>query len=361
MATIAATLTQKLRSSYRGRLDANENRPSEYGALDLFNKQSRGLDSILDPELKKNIENSFGNVVQAPVIDFEAITIGNVRTCEVQVGGAGSKMITLTFFTLSFGFPMVPSRFLNNDLTYENLFIRQLNNRINAALSVLDSKCVDFLELNKNQYFPAPMLQYYPEIADAFQVPADPPVNGLAQHRRWYNRIEAILDTMDFTGTPDILTNPLGMAEVRELRSQGTFNAENQAWLIDGLGMFYKSNRVLNNAGVEVTEYAVLPGAVAMDGRLDPDCRQGRLIGSPENPSKEWTRATLPRIGEMGLYYRADCADESAREVAENNFGLTRAYVESFEWSKDFCIFGNYNSDLAGRYQPITKAELLPA
>lgn len=359
MASLVDTLTQNLRTQYAGRLDANENRPSEYGGLDLFNKQSRDALGILDPELHKNIENSFGNTVQAPVIDYEAPTISNVRTCEVQAGGPNSKLVTLTFFTLSFGLAMVPSRYLNNDVQYANVWSRSIDARINAAMALLDTKCVDFLNLNKNQYFPAEMLGYYPVLANAMQVAAQPNSYGRKDWNELYNNLVSILATQDFGGTPDILTNPRGMATVRQLMSQGAYNAENMSWLVQLVGEFYQSNRVLNNSGVAATEYAVLPRSVAIDGRLDPDCRVGRVIGDPNTPSRQWTQVQLPRIGNMGLYFRADCSDQSATLAAERLSGLSRTYAESFEFSKDFVIFGNYNSNPASRYGSTTKFELL--
>jgi hypothetical protein len=359
MASLVDTLTQSLRSRYAGRLDANENRPSEYGALDLFNKQSRDATGILDEELKRNIENSFGNTVTAPVLDYEGVTIGNVRTCEVQTGGPNSKLTTLTFFTLSFGLAMVPSRYLNNDVTYANVWQRAIDTRINAAMALLDTKCVDFLNLTKNQYFPAEMLSYYPVLANAMQVASQPNSLGRNDWNELYNNLTSILATQDFGGVPDILTNPRGMATVRALAHQGAYNAENMSWLVDLVGEFYQSNRVLNNSGVTATEYAVLPRSVAIDGRLDPDCRVGRVIGSPDNPSRQWTKTALPRIGQMGLYFRADCSDQSAVLAAERLTGLSRAYAESYEFSKDFVIFGNYNSAPASRYGSTTKFELV--
>jgi hypothetical protein len=360
MASLVDTLTQNLRSRYAGRLDANENRPSEYGAVDLFNKQSRDALGLLDPQLKQNIENSFGNTVQVPVLDYEGVTIGNVRTCEVQTGGPNSRLIPLTFFTMSFGLAMVPSRYLNNDVTYANVWTRAIDTRINAGMALLDTKCVDFLNLSKNQYFPTEMLNYYAVLANAFQVASTPNSLGRNDWNELYNMLTSILATQDFGGTPDILTNPRGMATVRALAHQGAYNAENMSWLVDLVGEFYQSNRVLNNSGVVATEYAVLPRSVALDGRLDPDCRVGRVIGSPDSPSRQWTKVRLPRIGEMGLYFRADCSDQSATLAAERLTGLSRAYAESYEFSKDFVIFGNYNSNPAGRYGSTTKFELLP-
>lgn len=361
LTNLVDTLMQELRSNGVASLGANENRVSEYGALDLYRKQSTGPQSILTPDLQAKLAGSFGNVVKASVIDYESPTISNVRTCAVQVGGATSKLVPFTFFTLAFGFPMTPAQYINNDIGYETVWMRLLQNRINAARALLDTKCVDFTNLNKNKFFPAEMLSYYAVVANAMQVPVQVDAN---QQKNWgglFNYLTSILSQQDFASIPDVLTNPLGMADVRQRQSQGAYNATNKAWEVDLVGSFFQSPRVLNSsASVAATDYAILPGSVAITSRLDPDCLMpNNFIGSRENPYKLWDNAELPGLGKYGLYYQSDCADKSA-ELAASRLGmLTRTRVESFEWSADYCIFGAYNSDTVGRYQPITKFELL--
>jgi hypothetical protein len=354
---------QELRTNGASSLSLNENRPSMYGALDLFRKQSTGARTILTLDLEAKLSTSFGQVVKASVIDYENPTISNVRTCAVQTGGATSKQVPFTFFTLSFGFVMVPAMFDNNDLSYETIFNTQLGNRINAARALLDTKCIDFSNVHANQYFPAEMLAYYAKSGNAFQVPVQTDQNGRKNWMGLYNYLTSILAQQDFSGlTPDILTNPRGMADVRDLSSQGTYNALNKAWEVNLVGDFYQSPRVLNSATtVAATEYAFLPGSVAITGRLDPDCRRGEVIGDPNNPVKQWTSVDLPGLDKFGLYYQADCSDQSATLAANRLSGLTRTKVESFEWSRDYCIFGAYNSDPTTRYEPINKFELLNA
>jgi hypothetical protein len=360
---IVATLMQELRTNGVATLGGNENRPSEYGALDLFRKQSTGPRSILTTDLQNKLSTSFGQVVKASVIDYENPTISNVRTCAVQTGGATSKQVPFTFFTVSFGFVMVPAMFGNNDLRYEDLWTNQLASRINKTRELLDTKCIDFANLNKNSYFPASMLSYYAQSGNAFQVPLQTDSNGEKNWRGLYNYLTSILSQQDFGGaTPDILTNPRGMADVRSLKSQGQYNGVNRAWEVDLVGNFFQSPRVLNSTpDVAATEYAVLPGSVAITGRLDPDClKPNNYIGSAESPVKLWDKAVLPGIGdEFGLFYQADCGDQSAALTANRLSGLTRTRVESYEWSRDYCIFGAYNSDPTTRYQPIDKFELL--
>ncbi len=358
---IVDTLMQELRSNGVDGIGHNESRPSMNGALDLFNKQSAGANTILTPDLKTKLDTSFGQVVKASVINYDNPTISNVRTCAVQVGGVTTRQVPFTFFTVSFGFPMVPSQFVNNDIGYETVWMRQLRDRIIKTQALLDTKCVDFANVNKNAFFPAEMLAYYAQVASAMQVPMQTDANGQQNWGGLFNFLQSILVQQDFTGSPDILTNPRGMADVRQRLSQGAQNAVNSAWEVPGTGNFFQSPRVLNSgSNVAATDYAILPGSVAITSRLDPDCLMtDNFIGSRENPSKLWDKADLPGLGQFGLYYQADCSDQSAALAAHRLSGLTRTRVESFEWSADYCIFGAYNSDAATRYQPIQKFELL--
>ena len=352
MPSLAETLTQPLRSQYAAQLDKNENRISEYGAFNLFKTQADDPMSILDAQTKANIEKSFGNTVQIPVIDYDNPTIGNVRTCDVQVGGSTSHLVTLNMATMVFGFPMIPSQHYNNDVAYQALYNRQLMSRLYAAAKMLDQLGVNFLNLNKNQYFPADMTKYYAQVGGAFQVPRADQVD-------FYNILKSVLATQDFPSDPDVLSDPMGMAGVRKMLSNGANNADNTAYQLSGIGDFFESNRITSGAGVRSTQYMVADNNLAFVQRLDPDCLQGRTIGGEDSPVKQWSKVAVPILGEIGSYFRADCADESAVLAAQRLTGLTRAYVESFEWSFDFCFFGAYNSDPVNRYGPITKFELL--
>ena len=352
MANLVDTLKQFIRTRYAGMLDRLELRASEYGALNLFKKQSNGPMSILTDEIKQQIQESFGNTIQIPVLNFEDITISVTRTCEVQTGGADSALVTLVFFTAAFGFPMVPSRHLANNISYQGYYARNFDARRLKLLEFLDGKCVDWLDLKKNTFFPAGMTAYYPVSGGALQV-------SLANSKEFFNSVPSIMATADFGGRPDVLTNPMGMMYVRALDAQGEENAVNSSYQIASVGEFFQSNRVLNGTGVKSTEYLVGDASVAIESRVDPDCRQGRTIGGDVEPSKMWTTMDVPGIGTMGYYFRADCSDQSTLLAAERMGYGKRVYVESHEWSADFVLMINHNSSPSTRYGSIIKAELL--
>jgi hypothetical protein len=266
MPSIAQTLKQAIRTRYRNRpggLDSLELRGSNYGALALYRKQSASATGIMTPELKEALRTSFGNTVQAPVIDYEQPTIGNVRTCNVQVGGLTTKLVTFTFFTAAFGFPMIPSQHINNTLSYEDAFYRLFEARRLALMELLDQKAVDHLNLSKNQYFPAAITAYYPEVADALQVADE-------DRMEFYNYIQSILETMDLSGTPDVLVNPMAMADVRTLTKAGQTAEGDLSYLLDGVGSFFRSNRVVAGTGNRAALYLVPSALKAASTRIAP-------------------------------------------------------------------------------------------
>lgn len=353
--SIVQTLKQAVRTQYRrqpGGLDNLELRGSNYGAFNLYKKQTASPTGIVTADLKTKLEETFGNTVQVPVIDWVNPTIGNVRTCAVQVGGLTTKLVQFTAVTMTWGFPMISSQFVNNDIGAQDYFFRMLEARRLAAMELLDTWAVDHLDDNKNQYFPTEILQYYPEANDALQVPGDKD-----NRIEFYNQIRSILSTMDFTGNPDVVAAPIAMGDIRTILGAGTTDQGDLSYKLDSVGSFFESNRVVSGPGNRAAMYLVGNNAVGLVTRIDPDCQRGVTHGGTDNPVREWTTQDVPGIGTVGLYYRADCSDQSALLAAQNLQGLTRTSVESFEWSVDVFFIKAYNSDTAGRFFPIIKVE----
>ena len=345
---ITATLMQPLRSKY-GNLDKNVQRVSQYGALELFKKQTADPTGILTEEDKTNIKNSFGNSVQIPVIDYTNVTLSNVRSCAMQVGGINSKLVNVTFATVAFGIALAPAMYENNTIGYKTAFTKQLEAGLIKTAALLDTTGTTHLNTNKNQYFPAALTKYYAQVANAFQVP-------LAAQGDYWNYIPAIMSEMDFGGvTPEVLTDPMGTALVRKLAANGQNNATNTAYQVLNTD-YYESNRVTSGAGVRSTQYLVAPGNLGFVNRLDPDSR----MGNKSTTGKEWGIArNLPIIGlDMGVLYQSDCSDQSAAQAAGLT-GLTATLVESWQYSMDYAFISAYNDRPTTDYSPILKVELL--
>jgi hypothetical protein len=352
MATNAvATVLQDYVSSYApGGMDANEQRASQYGALELFKKQSKGAGSILTPEIQKAIDSTFNTSVKVPVVNYKDVTIGNTRTCALQADGITTAMVTLTASTYTFGFLGYPMQHYENYVSYQQATAKLIDAGLMKLAATLDTACVNFLETNKNQYFPAEMLLFYPETGDAFRVPQ-------ASKNDLYNQIGSIMAQADYSMDADVLTNPLGMSLVRRLAAQGAGNDINQTFQLLGY-TWWVSNRVTNGAGVEHTLYLVAPGAVAIAFRNSPDGKAKTRI----HESKYWDLfPNAPYIGTaLDVYYQADCADASAVQ-ASGMTKFTQTKVESWQFAVDVFLLKYYNSAPTTTYSPIFKVEVLTA
>ena len=189
---LVATVYQDYISNYApGRMDKGEQRPSEYGALELFKAQTNGAQSILDPAVKSQIEKSFSNQIKVPVVNYKDVSIGNVRTCALQTGGITSALVTLTAVTYTFGFIAYPMQHYENYIGYSTAIQKELDAGFQKLASTIDSALVAFLDTNKNQYWPSSMSDFYTVTGDAFRVPQ-------ADKDDFYNQAASILQTADY-------------------------------------------------------------------------------------------------------------------------------------------------------------------
>lgn len=349
--SLVATRMQSLRTSYPNGFDKNELRYSQLGAFEFFKKDSANSSGIFSSDVKAKIKQSFGNDVIIPVLDAEEVTIGNVRSCTIADDENTSALVTLTFATYAFGFTMTPSRHFNNDVSYQADFDRKLRKYVDKFGRLLDLQCISTLENAKNQLSTG-LSNFYTFSGGALQVDDD-------EKEDFYNNLETIMRTMDFYGKTNIVTSTSGMPMVNRLKNQGAGNSINEQFQLAGYE-WYSSNRIANDGGVKSTLYAVQDGSVAIETRVDPDAMAKRVIGDPNNPVKEWGTTVLPDIGlEVGTFYTQDCADRSNMDASTT--GLRRTLQEGYEFSVDVVFATAYNSDIAGRYQPILKAEIAAA
>lgn len=352
MATNAvATILQDYTAQYTpGGMDANEQRASVYGGLEVFKKQTKGNKSILTPDIQKAIDSTFNTNVKVPVVNYKDVTIGNVRTCALQGDGITTALVTLTAATYTFGFLGYPMQHYENYVSYQDATNKLIDAGLIKLTSTIDQACVNFIETNRNQHFPAEMILYYPEAGDAFRVPQ-------ASKNDLYNYIGSIMAQADYSPEVDVLTNPLGMALVRKIAAQGQQNSTNLSFQLLGY-TWYVSNRVTNGAGVEHTLYLIGDGAVAIAFRNSPDAKAKSRI----HESKYWDLfPNAPYLGEtLDVFYQAECADASAVQ-ASGMSKFTQTKVESWQFAVDVFLLKYYNPNPATTYSPIFKVEVLTA
>ncbi|MBA9078317.1 hypothetical protein ACFFGQ_09810 [Rufibacter quisquiliarum] len=315
----------------------------------MARKQTNDPLSVVTPSVRQQFDKAFGGTLKVRATNYQDPAITNVRTCAVQTGDLSNTVIPVTVVTLAFGFAISRDLFHNNLMEYQEAFNSMLRAREIKSLKILDTAVRNYIETNRNTYA-GDLASYYPFTGSALRVPYDERIG-------MFNSLTAIMQTMDFGDqNPDILTNPMGGAQLNPLIANGPQNANNTAYQFAGYDAPYVSNRVTNGAGVLATYYAVNPGTLGFLTRIDPTCKRGADHGN-----KKWTTYQSNILGEtMGLFWRADCADLTEETWATvGNDGLTRAEMESFEWSMDYAIFGAWNPRPLADYSPIQKIELL--
>jgi len=354
--SLILTRTQPLRTKYEGKLDKNEYRRSRYGAFDAFIADSEGTQSILTPKLKEFAQNSFGNTVSTPVIDAEDVTISSARSCSWAKSENTSKLVQLSFATVSFAFRMYPSQFVNNDIGYQADFDKKLEKYLLKLAAHLDNLSYSTLNANKNLVYGADVTAIYPVVGDALQVAS-------SEWDDFYNKISAIMETMDFYGQYNVIANTLHQPVIRKYVNQGAGNNTNLAFQFAGYD-YYFSNRILNRAAVvdpaqlaaKSTLFILPQGNLAFINRNDPDSKAGRKTGD----GTEWSEIQMPVVNlTMGSTYKSYCANVATDLGGADVAGLTASAVEEFSFHTDICFLTSYNSAPATRSGAIVKAELI--
>ena len=151
-------------------LDRNMTRPCEYGALDFFIEQTDAPNSIISPNLRERAFASIGNTVQVPVINYDGdVTVSNTRSCVIADAENTSALYTVVWKTYSVGFTMVPTLYMNNEISYDHDFARKMEKICRALATALDVDAVAALEAQKTQVF-KDLLQYQ-QSANVINVP----------------------------------------------------------------------------------------------------------------------------------------------------------------------------------------------
>lgn len=351
--SLVTTLMQPLRTKYVAKtLDKNEIRASRYGAWDFFQQQSKLENGILTDQAKEFIKKSAGQLVDIPVLNAENVTISNVRSCVIPAGDETSALVRITFVTYAFGFTMNRARHANNDVSYQQLFNKKLEEYLLKLAATLDTAAANKLNTDRNVYFPAEITNFYPVVANSLQVP-------LAKKNDFFNQLEAILMTMDYYGQSNVIGSTTLLPMIKRLYAQGKANEINQSFQFDPYKWF-TSNRITNAATIGETMYAVPDGYVAVANRNMPDNIMKHTIGPKDSPLYAWDEQFMPIVNlNMGTFYTQNCADMSALDGGGARMTqLQRTAVEGFAFDTDVAYITAYNSAPASRYSPILKAEI---
>lgn len=344
--SLVATRLQNWRVS-NPEFDRNMTRPCEYGALDFFVEQTNSPTSILNENLKERAFQSIGNTVQIPVINYDGdVSVGNVRSCVIADDENTSALYTVVWSTLSVGFTMVPTAYMNNEISYEHDFQRKMEKVSRALADALDKQAVAALEAGKTQVLKDKL--NYTFTGNVVQVPTQMATEILGD-------VNPMMRANCFPQMIHIIGNAGVDSLVRKLAQHGVYNDVNKRMEYDNKVLHY-TNNVTNESGKNGTFFAVADGNVGVLTRVDREALRRTRANF-----HEWDVVQLPYIDlPVGSHYYTAVGDQSQIAGAATA-DLTCAVKEYFGFSLDAAFLVAYNSDPSTVANPIIKAEIAAA
>ena len=325
-------------------LDRNMFRPCEYGALDFFVEQTDAPNSIISPNLRERAFASIGNTVQVPVLNYDGeVTVSNVRSCTIADDENTSALYEVVWKTYSVGFTMVPTLYMNNEISYEHDFNRKMDKICRALANALDTDAVAALEAAKTQVF-KDLLQYQ-QSSNVVEVPKQMATEILGD-------INPIMRANCYPEMVHIIGNAGVDSLIRKLAEHGIYNDVNKRMEYDNKIIHY-TNNVLNGQGKNGTFFAVADGNVGVLTRVDREALRRATANF-----HEWDVVRLPYIDlPVGSHYYTQVGDQSAIAGAASA-DMVCNVKEYFGFSVDVAYIVAYNSDPTTVANPIIKAEI---
>jgi len=325
-------------------LDRNMFRPLEYGALDFFIEQTDAPNSIISPNLRDRAFASIGNTVQVPVINYDGdVTVSNVRTCTISDDENTSALYTVVWTTYAVGFTMVPTLYMNNEVSYQHDFKRKMEKVCRALATTLDSAAIAALEAQKTQVF-KDSLQYAVS-SNVIEVPVQMASEILGD-------LNPIMRANAYPETIHLIGNAGIDSLIRKLAQHDVYNDVNKRMEYDNKILHYTTQ--LANASQKIgTLYAVADGNVGVLTRVDREALRRASANF-----HEWDVVRLPFIDlPVGSHYYTAVGDQSSI-AGDASADMTCNVKEYFGFSVDVAWIIAYNSDAENVANPIIKAEI---
>ena len=336
--SLVQTRIQNIRAN--SNLDKFEYRPSRYGALNAFMVQSEDPTGILTEELKQKAKTSIGNVLETPVINYDAdITIGNERTLTIADSENTSKMVQITFATYAWGFTVAPAMFMNNEISIQKDFETKMMKYIYKFAKKLDEAALATLAANKTQIIKNSLL--YNKDGNIINA-------KWAERENVFGDLEVMMGANDFYGQLHIVGDPGVESIMRKLQQHGLYNDVNKQNEF-GTKIVHLTNNIAATEGKYAQGYAVNAGALGMLTRFERDC----LLGTISGDGHEWGIVNLPILNmPVGTYFYDSVGDFSAIAGAATA-DMKRTRKEHYGFAVDVAFITAYNSDAATLPSPI--------
>lgn len=325
-------------------LDSNMTRPCEYGALDFFIEQTNAASSILSPKLRERAFASIGNTVQVPVINYDSdVTVSNVRSCVIADDENTSALYPVVWATYAIGFTMVPSLYMNNEISYEHDFNRKMEKNCRALADSLDKAAVTALEARRTQLLKDKL--NYDFTGNVINVPTQMATEIMGD-------INPMMRANCYPRMVHIVGNAGIDSLINKLAQHGIYNDVNKRMEYDNK-VFHYTNNVVNESAQNGTFFAIEDGNVGVLTRVDREALRRTRANF-----HEWDVVRLPYIDlPVGSHYYTAVGDQSQIAGAASA-DMTCNVKEYFGFSVDVAFIIAYNSDSENVANPIIKAQI---
>lgn len=331
----------------KGNLDKYEYRASRYGAFSLFQKQTEEPGSIITKEMADQFWGSIGREFNTRVIDYDknvSIRVGQPRRLEIPDSENTSRFVTITPVALDFGFTMVPSMYLNNEVAYTEDFEKKMRKYINAMAVQLDSLCITKLTTERTKVLGNKLRYTFADgIVSATNEQKDHIIGSL----------ESLMNSNDYYDTIDLLGD-IGLQDmIGQLKQHGLYNDQNKQLEYAGKNLYF-SNRVATGEDNILKGFAVNSGSVGLMWRVDRESLAKRTT----DLSYKWDITTLPMLNiPIGTMEYQSVGNYSAI-AGESTSDMTASFKEHFGFAVDVAIVASYNSLAEAGATPILEFEV---
>lgn len=352
MSNLSASYLQDVRVKYPNPFDRTEWRGPERGLRNAVMAMSSGGNTLLTSQVSDAIAQSEGRVIEIPVVTKGAVTITNTRSCTIGGFNNTSALLNVTFVTLVADLMMTPAQYVNNEVARVEDFRKKLQLVKEGFEGAEEAAILANIETNKDTFYGSPLVgatSKYVLTGDAMQV-------ALADQPLFYNDLDAIMRRDDFNAGQFIIGSTELSPSARYYAAQGTANAANVNFQFANKN-FEFTNAIDNAANVDATGFILPDGILAMDTRLAIDSRMGNM----STDGTEWGVTDILGLGHsVGYQFKSNCKDESALNATGMGH-LVATLHEKWQFSYDYCIVNEYNSNSATRAGGIKKFEFLNA
>ena len=238
---------------------------------------------------------------------------------------------------------MVPTLYMNNEITYQHDFQRKMEKICRALATTLDTAAIAALEAQKTQVF-KDLLQYS-QSSNVIEVPVQMASEILGD-------LNPIMRANAYPETIHLIGNAGIDSLVRKLAQHDVYNDVNKRMEYDNKILHYTTQ--LANASQKIgTLYAVADGNVGVLTRVDREALRRASANF-----HEWDVVRLPFIDlPVGSHYYTAVGDQSSI-AGDASADMTCNVKEYFGFSVDVAFIIAYNSDAETIANPIIKAEI---